>query len=105
MRTALRIRAARDHTLPFDFHPDFVAMCTLVAIVLAASLGLAVAFPSSIDLIYENSDQLMRLTLTGSNATGCTVDGIRACVATIGLDTVSQIAIDADWSALRLKIV
>jgi hypothetical protein len=72
MRTALTIRAARDRTSPFIFHPDFVAMCTLVAISLAALLGLAAAFPSSIDLIYENSDQLMRLTLTGSNAAGCT---------------------------------
>lgn len=32
-------------------------------------------------------------------------DSIREYVATIGLDTVSQIAIDDDWSALRLKAV
>jgi hypothetical protein len=32
-------------------------------------------------------------------------DSIRDYVATIGLDTVSQIAIDEDWSALRLKVV
>jgi hypothetical protein len=32
-------------------------------------------------------------------------DSIREYVATIGLDTVSQIAIDDDWSALRLKVV
>jgi hypothetical protein len=73
MRTALTIRAARDHTSSFVFHPDLLAMCTLVAIGLAASLGFAMAFSSSIDLIYENSDQLMRLTLTGSNAARCTV--------------------------------
>jgi hypothetical protein len=73
IKTALTIRAARDHTSPFVFHPDFVAICSLVAISLAASLGFAMAFPSSIDLIYENSDQLMKLTLTGSNAAGCTV--------------------------------
>ena len=30
---------------------------------------------------------------------------VRDYVATIGLDTVSQIAIDDDWSALRLKVV
>jgi len=32
-------------------------------------------------------------------------DSIREYVATIGLDTVAQIAIDDDWSALRLKAV
>ena len=32
-------------------------------------------------------------------------DSIREHVATIGLDTVAQIAIDDDWSALRLKVV
>jgi len=32
-------------------------------------------------------------------------DSIREYVATIGLDTVAQIAIDDDWSALRLKVV
>jgi Protein of unknown function (DUF3052) len=32
-------------------------------------------------------------------------DSIREYVATIGLDTVAQIAIDNDWSALRLKTV
>ena len=32
-------------------------------------------------------------------------DSIREYVATIGLDTVAQIAIDDDWSALRLKPV
>jgi len=31
--------------------------------------------------------------------------GIRDHVATIGLDTVAQIAVDADWSALRLKMI
>jgi len=32
-------------------------------------------------------------------------DGIRAWAPSLGLDTVSQIAIDEDWSALRLKRV
>ena len=32
-------------------------------------------------------------------------DSIREFVGTIGLDTVSQIALDDDWSALRLKVV
>ena len=32
-------------------------------------------------------------------------DSIREYVATIGLDTVAQIALDDDWSALRLKAV
>jgi hypothetical protein len=32
-------------------------------------------------------------------------DSIREYVATVGMDTVAQIAIDDDWSALRLKIV
>lgn len=32
-------------------------------------------------------------------------DSIREYVATIGLDTVAQIAIDDGWSALRLKVV
>jgi hypothetical protein len=42
---------------------------------------------------------------TSSNATDINRDSIREYAATIGLDTVSQIAIDHDWSALRLKIV
>jgi hypothetical protein len=32
-------------------------------------------------------------------------DSIREFVGTLGLDTVSQIALDDDWSALRLKVV
>ena len=32
-------------------------------------------------------------------------DSIREYVGAFGLDTVSQIAIDDDWSALRLKVV
>jgi Protein of unknown function (DUF3052) len=32
-------------------------------------------------------------------------DRIREYVATVGLDTVAQIAINNDWSALRLKLV
>ena len=32
-------------------------------------------------------------------------DSIREYVTIIGLDTVAQIAIDDDWSALRLKVV
>ena len=32
-------------------------------------------------------------------------DGIRAAAPAYGLDTVSQIAVDEDWSALRLKQV
>ena len=32
-------------------------------------------------------------------------DTIREYVTTLGLDTVAQIAIDEDWSALRLKVV
>jgi hypothetical protein len=42
---------------------------------------------------------------TSSKATDINRDSIREYVATIGLDTVSQIAIDNDWSALRLKVV
>ena len=42
---------------------------------------------------------------TSSRKTDINRDSIRAHVATIGLDTVSQIAIDDDWSALRLKVV
>jgi hypothetical protein len=42
---------------------------------------------------------------TSAKATDINRDSIREYVATIGLDTVAQIAIDADWSALRLKVV
>ena len=42
---------------------------------------------------------------TSSLATDINRDSIRDYVPTIGLDTVSQIAIDGDWSALRLKAV
>ena len=42
---------------------------------------------------------------TSSKATDINRDSIRDYVATIGLDTVAQIAIDADWSALRLKVI
>jgi hypothetical protein len=42
---------------------------------------------------------------TSSKATDINRDSIREYVAAIGLDTVSQIAIDDDWSALRLKVV
>ena len=42
---------------------------------------------------------------TSSKKTDINRDSIRDYVATIGLDTMSQIAIDDDWSALRLKVV
>jgi hypothetical protein len=42
---------------------------------------------------------------TSRKKTDINRDSIRDYVATIGLDTVSQIAIDDDWSALRLKAV
>src|ERR1700716_3511754 len=42
---------------------------------------------------------------TSTKKTDINRDSIRDYVATIGLETVSQIAIDDDWSALRLKVV
>jgi hypothetical protein len=42
---------------------------------------------------------------TSSKKTDINRDSIGEYVATLGLDTVSQIAIDDDWSALRLKVV
>jgi hypothetical protein len=42
---------------------------------------------------------------TSAKATDINRDSIRDYVVTIGFDTVAQIAIDADWSALRLKVV
>jgi hypothetical protein len=42
---------------------------------------------------------------TSPKATDINRDSIREFVMTIGFDTVSQIAIDGDWSALRLKVV
>jgi Protein of unknown function (DUF3052) len=42
---------------------------------------------------------------TSTRKTDINRNSIRDYVATIGLDTVSQIAIDDDWSALRLKVV
>jgi hypothetical protein len=41
--------------------------------------------------------------LTSPLASDLNRDVIRDCAPSFGLDTVSQIAIDADWSALRLK--
>jgi hypothetical protein len=43
--------------------------------------------------------------LTSPLASDLNRDAIRAMVADFGLDTVAQIAIDADWSAMRLKRV
>ena len=43
--------------------------------------------------------------LTSSMAADLNRDEIRALAPKFGLDTVSQIAIDDDWSALRLKRV
>ena len=42
---------------------------------------------------------------TSKKATDINRDSIREYAVTMGLDTVSQIAIDDDWSALRLKVV
>jgi hypothetical protein len=42
---------------------------------------------------------------TSAKAADINRDTIHDYVVTIGLDTVAQIAIDADWSALRLKVV
>jgi hypothetical protein len=42
---------------------------------------------------------------TSDKATDINRDSIREHVASIGLNTVAQIAIDDDWSALRLKVV
>jgi hypothetical protein len=42
---------------------------------------------------------------TSGKSTDINRDSIREYVGTIGLDTVAQIAIDDDWSALRLKLV
>jgi hypothetical protein len=43
--------------------------------------------------------------LTSRLAADLSRDVIHAAAPGFGLDTVSQIAIDADWSALRLKRV
>jgi hypothetical protein len=42
---------------------------------------------------------------TSARKTDINRDSIREYAATVGLDTVSQIALDNDWSALRLKVV
>ena len=42
---------------------------------------------------------------TSAKKTDINRDSIREYAPTVGLDTVAQIAIDDDWSALRLKIV
>jgi hypothetical protein len=42
---------------------------------------------------------------TSGKKTDINRDSIREFVGTLGLDTVSQIALDDDWSALRLKVV
>ncbi|HEX3665559.1 MAG TPA: hypothetical protein VHU23_10040 [Rhizomicrobium sp.] len=43
--------------------------------------------------------------LTSSLAGNLNREAVRKCAAAQGLDTVSQIAIDEDWSAMRLKRV
>jgi hypothetical protein len=42
---------------------------------------------------------------TSGKATDINRNSIHDYVGTIGLDTVAQIAIDDDWSALRLKVI
>lgn len=42
---------------------------------------------------------------TSTKVTDINRDSIREYVSTVGLDTVGIIAIDEDWSALRLKVV
>ena len=42
---------------------------------------------------------------TSAKLTDINRDSIREYVTTVGLDTVGIIAIDEDWSALRLKVV
>jgi len=42
---------------------------------------------------------------TSTKVTDVNRDSIREYVTTVGLDTVGIIAIDEDWSALRLKVV
>jgi hypothetical protein len=42
---------------------------------------------------------------TSGKKTDINRDSIWEYVGTIGLDTVAQIALDEDWSALRLKVV
>jgi hypothetical protein len=42
---------------------------------------------------------------TSGKKTDINRDSIREFVGNIGFDTVSQIALDDDWSALRLKVV
>lgn len=42
---------------------------------------------------------------TSAKVTDINRDSIREYVATMGMDTVGIIAIDEDWSALRLKVV
>ena len=74
------------------FAPDrkrLDAVLTDVAPRLAANAILWVAYPK----------------LTSSLAGDLNRDIIRAAVPAHGLDTVSQIAVDDDWSALRLKRV
>ncbi len=41
--------------------------------------------------------------LTSTRAGDLNRDVIRALMPALGLDTVSQIAVDADWSAMRMK--
>jgi hypothetical protein len=42
---------------------------------------------------------------TSHAATGITRDSIAAYARSLGMQAVAQIAVDADWSALRLKII
>jgi hypothetical protein len=51
MRGTPTLRATREHPLPLVLYRDFLAVCSLVVIGLAASVGLALLSPTSTVLI------------------------------------------------------
>ena len=118
----LGLKAGR--TLAVRQHPDDIAAligalpsgaklvtaenkpCALILMFAKDMVALAKGLPRCKRLL-EPGGALWVAYIKGTSVrkTDISRDSIRDYVATIGLDTVSQIAIDDDWSALRLKVV
>lgn len=78
----------------------------VVLLVVCDHAGLTATLPTTLAQIREGAILWLAYPkLSSSLASDLSRDTIRSIVPHYGHDTVSQIAIDADWSALRLKRV
>lgn len=83
-----------------------LSLADIVLLVVRDRAGLEAALPAA--LVGASDAAILWVgypKLSSSLASDLSRDTIRALAPSYGLDTVSQIAIDADWSALRLKRV